>query len=718
MKLNDIYNNLEKTLNLKKVKRFLLVENELIKSKNIDSLKKENLEEIELKRTKNIKITEIKKECLDWIVLNKERNINLKKIIKNSQKISYKIKQKIRDIISFFYKTTHPKKKEKKTYRILAYITVIFALIFLDKILIENLTISWINNLYNIKNTNNIKSIESQLSKAKTKFNIANILFTPFKIIPEKNIRNVDNTIITLNQASWLGLNIIDFYKENINYIEKKEIDKIYFANLIENSKGFFLKTELELEKIKNNLWKIKLNRESQNHKKLEETKKQILYIKENLSIINNNFETFLNILWKDKSKTYFIVFQNNDEIRATWGFMWSAAILEIFAWKIKSFETKDIYALEWDVNKNYTEKVKAPSWVNMLSERLWLRDSNAYIDFSKSSKSINYFIKKWWYDIDWVIYINQKVIIDLLEKIWELNFSKYDSKINHKNFSEIISILVEAKVSKTATLDTPKQVLFDFSNLLIEKINKEKKYLEVLETSIKNIKSRDIVFYSFNKKENELLKKLWLNGNFDYEEKTDFNYPFFISVWWNKTDRYIKRSIVKNIKIEEINNKCSLKTNIELILENTFNKEDENRIKSLMKKYRIKENLDLLYISWKWLNQTYTKVIIPKNAIIDEKQLYNLWYKIIKHSKYNTVEKLLKTSSWEKSYFNINYKIDNIDCEIQNIKIYKQAWVYEYNIDFNYLSNIQNKKIKLNWLEWDFYYNSENNTKIKENDK
>lgn len=316
--------------------------------------------------------------------------------------------------------------------------------------------------------------------------------------------------------------------------------------------------------------------------------------------------------------------------------------------------------------------------------------------------------MKKWWYDLDWVIFINQKIIIDILKELSPIEFWKYDTQITDKNFSEVISILVEAKISKKSTLDTPKQVLFDFSNLLKEKIINEKKYLIILKHILKNIESRDIAIISFNKNENELLRKLNLTGSFDYENFTDFNYPFFISVWWNKSDRYIKRTYNKYTSIKENKNNslCNLNTNIKIDIKNNFNLEDKNRIVSLMKKFRIKENIDLINISWAGDNKSYTKVIIPKNAVIDENKIKNNWYKVFNHKWYKTVEKLLTTKSWEESFFEFNYIIKDLDCNKQNLKIYKQAWIYDYDLNLN-LDNKGNKKqIKVNWLNKDFYYN------------
>ena len=105
-------------------------------------------------------------------------------------------------------------------------------------------------------------------------------------------------------------------------------------------------------------------------------------------------------------------------------------------------------------------------------------------------------------------------------------------------------------------------------------------------------------------------MKKLNLTGDFDYENFVDFNYPFFISVWWNKSDRYIKRTYTKYINIKENKNNllCNLNTTLKIDIENIFNWEDKKRIVWLMEKFRIKESIDLINISWAGDNKNYTK--------------------------------------------------------------------------------------------------------------
>ena len=702
MKLNDIQKNLKRKIDIQN-DEIILKADELKNSNNIDSIKNDLEKSIKIRTEEKIRISNNGKIVVKDISEDKKSILNLKKELKNQTKI----KDKAINIISKIFIFKKVKYSKDKILKILSLFILIFIVLFINKIVIQNLVYSWIKNLYNSRSSHNIGTLEDNLSKAKTKFNIANILFSPFKILPQQKVINAKNWIYSLNKISKLWLEWVNIYRDSKDLLEKKAINEIYFTNLLLSIKPFLEKSEKELYKINNTLSNIKLDNESENYKKLEEIKNTSDLISNKLQLLNKNYDTLLEILWKGELKKYFIVFQNNDEIRPTWWFMWSAWIIEIFDWKVNNIKKRDIYAYEWDVNKNYNEKVTPTSWINMLSERLWLRDSNSFINFETSAKSINYFMKKWWYELDWVIFINQKIIIDILSNLDPIDFWKYDTKITHKNFSEVISFLVEAKVSKKATLDTPKQVLFDFYPVLKNEIIKKWAYSKVLKSVLNSIGSRDIAIIIFNKQENEFLKKLDLTWNFKHSNYSDFNYPFFISVGWNKSDRYIERGYNKYITIEKNNNNsCDLKSNLQINLKNIFSEKDRQRIIWLMKRFRINENIDLINISWAGENRNFTKVVIPKNAILDHKELIKNWYQVIDHNIYKTVEKLISTKPWENSYFEFDYIIENIDCISNDFKIFKQAWIYDYDIKFNTNNKWEKKEIKVNWLNKDFNYN------------
>ena len=259
-----------------------------------------------------------------------------------------------------------------------------------------------------------------------------------------------------------------------------------------------------------------------------------------------------------------------------------------------------------------------------------------------------------------------------------------------------MISTLVEAQSFKVWTLWTPKKVLFDFANIFLSKLKQDKQYFAYLDLLAKNIKSRDLVIYSFNPEENNLLWQLWLNWKIDYSKSLDYSYPVYTSIWWNKSDRYIKIKYKKEI---HINKDCSIDTNLNIFRTHLFTKNEEFKVNNLLDKFPIKDKTrkDILNIQWKWVNKTYVRVILPKNAVIKPKK----WMNINKYEKSIVVDFYMNTSPLETTNFNIQYKIINNDCLNYNYKIYKQPWIRNYWLDI-----IQkNNKVHYDKINNDYYY-------------
>lgn len=664
MKLKDLHTNLEKEINLLKFypKKEISVDSFLIDKNIIQDISQNKIKQnINLKNNSDIKVKKInKKNNFDSLNFNKKDiNIDLHLKIKKNKKISYFKKNK-----SIF-----------KFPKFFIYFLFFIFIIFTNKIAVEYFTNSWYKKIIDLKNNNS----EENLKSAKLDFMISNILFKPFSIIPLQKIKNADNAILWGLKVTNLLLELQNFQNGVNQLIEKKWIWNIMFSQLLFNNKKLFKYTEKEIWeiiKIYNNIY-LKDNKDLQ--LKLNFFKWKLNEIQFYNKVINDNFQTFLNTLWHNKRKKYLIVFQNNDEIRPQWGFMWSMWIVEIFRWKIKKFEKKDVYNYEFKIKKENFIRENAPKWLNKLTPKLGLRDSNYFIDIQKSSEKIKFFIEKSWYEIDGIIYINQNSLFKILNLVWEFDSKVLNTKINSLNFSLIMSSLVESKKSHIGTLWTPKQVLFDFMEefkqiLKTKKINN----IDVVKILLDDIKNREIIFYNFNELKRDLLEQLWLFNPIKYNETLDFNYPVFTSISWNKSDRFININFNKSIiKWEE----CSYIINFEIKLEHLFNKKDEKEILNTFKKFWIKEDISrLLYIQWKWTNKQFIRVVIPINAIIQNKQ-----YSIFKQDKNTkTIDFFLNTNRWEKSSYNIKYILPNINCKLYNYKIYKQPWVRKYNLNLN----------------------------------
>jgi len=577
------------------------------------------------------------------------------------------------------------------------FILLIVISIFWYKQIIQYNLNSISNNIKTLSKTNNILEIENDLYKLKRDIVFTNILLQPIYFL---NIFIwIDSVWDLKNILSWWkdivswSLDLVIIYNKTKNLIDEKWVWDVMYTQLLKSMKTPLIlsynKFHNWLEKLSkvNDLWSKELNEAfKSNYDKL---KTYLWYIED----FTFNIDNLLEILWDDKRKTYMIIMQNRDEIRPTWWFMWSVAFISFFKWKVVDFETRDIYDIEWSLKEHtYSQWVAfntpAPEWINKLTPTFWLRDSNYFFDIQKSSEKIKEFIDKTHYQIDWIIYINQWVIIDLLDKFTPVYYSEIDEYIDGSNFSYIISSLVESKVSHKDTLSSPKDILFDFIDDFIKEYTKNPDYLGFINQFFNSIDKRDIIIYFFDDKLNNFVKEVWFINNYDLQNYLDFTLPIFTSISWNKSDRYINFNFDKYINIKS---DCSIESSFNISLRHSFNLNDEIKIKTFLQKI----NLDLDYleyildIQWRWDNKQFVRLYLPKDVIINNSNLYS----INKTSNYTEISFYLDTKRLTSSSFKIDYTINNPECRDYVYKHFKQPWIKNYNLniykDWNLIDNI-----------------------------
>lgn len=543
-------------------------------------------------------------------------------------------------------------------------------------------------NLENIDFYQDMNLIKKDLINSKNDFIIIWFLLKwPFVFndlfLQNNNLDNLKNIVYWTKKIIdfWLDSTIIYDWIQKI--INQKWVGEIMYSQLLTNINPLLSTANSNLnqailyfDKI-SNLWDKDLNNKF--FSKLSQAK----ILKWYLNTFYDNQDIIKSILADKEKKTYAIVFQNSDEIRPTWWFMWSIWFLDIFKWKILNFKKKDIYELEWNIKDFSTQNwvaflEQSPEWINKISNTFWLRDANYFYNVSQSSEKIKSFLDKTNYKIDWIIYINQNLILDALDKFWWIYFDYVSREINSSNFSMIISTLVESKITKTHTFSTPKQILFDFINLYFEKIKKEKDYTWYINLFFDSIKKRDIIIYNFNKEENDFIKNIWLINEYDFDLKLDFNYPVFTSISWNKSDRYIKRSFEKKYQINE---DCSINTSLWISQKSEFNINEEIKIKNFLYDMNLLWIVDIdetLKIQWKAQNKQFIRVLLPAEAKIIQKS--NI--KISKFDNYQEVSFYINTWLLFASEFVIEYVLPNIECKNYDFNFIKQPWIKNYNLN------------------------------------
>lgn len=567
------------------------------------------------------------------------------------------------------------------------------------------LTISFFEVKYTISTFNNFKFdnlliLKKDIKNIKNHVYITNLLLTPIyfinNFVNNSDIKSLNTLLKASTYAFNWAINWIDLYEDIKNNYSPNTISWQALWDFISNNYKKIWSINSDLEKTISYLETIK----KINNPKYDKILKEKLLLLKNINsyskYIYSNLDLFLDIIWWNSKKTYLIAFQNSDELRPTWWFIWSVWIIDLYKWKVLKFEKKDIYKIEFDI---WTDKFKqkAPEWLNEISKFFALRDGNYYADLASSSDKIKSFLSKTDYEIDGIIYINQNIILDALEIFWSVYFDKIWIEITKDNFSEIISVLVESKISKTSKIDSPKNILFDFINLFIVKLQNDLDYKKYLKLAYNSIEKKDILIHFFNDNQNKLLIDMWLQKSY-YLVWKDFTFPVFTSISWNKSDRYMKRIFEKNIK--KIDN-CNLETTFKITQKHTFSINDELQIKNDLYNMNLLDRVNLeqlLEIQWKSKNRQYIRIYIPKNATINSSST-QIKQKELDDKK--EVSFYLDTQKLSTSNFEMSYTLPYLWCGDYNFIFIKQPWIKTYEFNFYENGNLIN-----NWLyDRDYYY-------------
>lgn len=470
----------------------------------------------------------------------------------------------------------------------------------------------------------------------------------------------------SFNKNKNLITNILRQDKENILRILKllKQAETSY--NKIDFNNSVLAKNNVELQ---NNLLK------------LERVKNILNLINSKSDYINNNYDVLLEILWDKKPINYLVLNQNRDEIRASWWFIWSTINFELYKWTIKKLENRDVYFHDFNLINQETP----PEWLDLISPNHWLRDANYSPVFLDNARKINYFYEKSWSSsLDIVVWINQWITKQILELTWPIKLNinpDLEIIINKDNFSEVMSTLVEAKIWKDIS---PKDILFAFIDKVKTNITNNKSYKDLAEIFINNVLDWEVLIASNNSKFQNIIDDLQIVDKWKFDN-WNIVYPVFTSISWNKSDRYLSRNF--SIDSKEIK-ECVFQNTITLNTSHNMWESDTARIKLLLNNLWIispNEIFESIKIQWNWPNNSFIRIIVPKNSKIISNNLSpnsnSRSIKLVKHDNYSEISFYQKVFPTKSNSITISYLSSPTNCDSE-IKFYKQPWLQNITVN------------------------------------
>lgn len=222
--------------------------------------------------------------------------------------------------------------------------------------------------------------------------------------------------------------------------------------------------------------------------------------------------DALLSILGHERSQRYLVMFQNNNELRPTGGFMGSYALLDIDRGEIKKIDIPG--GGTYDVQGQLTEYVKPPRPMRVIADRWEFQDANYFPDFAASAEKI-----MWFYEeaggpsVDGVIAINATFFEALLDIIGPIEMPEYGVIITSDNFFDTIQKQVEFEYDKEE--NKPKQIIADMAPIALNRLlqSGSQGILDVVSTLETGLQARELQFYFVQEKLQKIMAEKGWSG-------------------------------------------------------------------------------------------------------------------------------------------------------------------------------------------------------------
>ncbi|KKP65398.1 MAG: hypothetical protein UR60_C0001G0005 [Candidatus Moranbacteria bacterium GW2011_GWF2_34_56] len=258
---------------------------------------------------------------------------------------------------------------------------------------------------------------------------------------------------------------------DNVNKIKENKSDGGDKISLLD----FFVSFSNDLNEINNHLIRAQ---ENLNKVKIddipEESRDKILTLKNKLPIITKTVEDFsvnnklvADLIGANGPRKYLFLFQNNQEMRATGGFIGSYGVLDIdSSGRVRNFFIDGIF----NPDGQLLDKIIPPKPIQKISTSWSLHDSNWFPDFPTSAKKAMLFYEKTGGPtVDGVITLTPTVMQKMLGVTGPIEMKDYGVVLTQENFIQNIQYEVEEDYDKVE--NRPKKILSDLAPIIMDRL-------------------------------------------------------------------------------------------------------------------------------------------------------------------------------------------------------------------------------------------------------
>lgn len=268
------------------------------------------------------------------------------------------------------------------------------------------------------------------------------------------------------------------------------------------------------------------------------------------LSSLKSTFELFSSILIGEKSLLF--IFENNNELRPTGGFIGTFGNLKIKNGQISKIHISSVY----DLDGQLSEKIRPPTPILNVNSRWFMRDSNWFSDFKESAKKVSQFYEKEGGETpDIVVALTPNLIVDLLKITGPVNLPKYNLTLDFENFIEQTQIASSNSENQNSP-NSPKQILADFFSIFIQKLSElpDRDWIVAIESLQNSLTSKQLLAYAKSLNIQQQLEAFnWAGRILDTDG--DFLQIVSANLGGSKTDLFIQQTANLKVSVDENGN-------------------------------------------------------------------------------------------------------------------------------------------------------------------
>lgn len=147
--------------------------------------------------------------------------------------------------------------------------------------------------------------------------------------------------------------------------------------------------------------------------------------------------EVLPSVLGDGGSKTYLLMFQNNNELRPTGGFMGSYGVVTAQAGKIVEFRIDDIYNPDGQLKSDIDSPTAIKKSLGL--NKLPLRDANWSPDVPTSAEMVSkLYTQATGVDVDGVVFVTARALEPLLEALGPIHLANFNETVDADNFDQL----------------------------------------------------------------------------------------------------------------------------------------------------------------------------------------------------------------------------------------------------------------------------------------